>query len=131
MRSRRAFRRAGVTLILVELMYKRRLAEVLLDVSLVLIAYYAAWRLRFEGPEWSAYSGNFVQSLPIALAIQMVALFVFGAYRGAWRYFGLMDGVVFAKAIGVWNADTDCRRLCISIDSRTTLALCLSSTRPC
>ncbi len=30
----------------------------------------------------------------------MIALFVFGAYRGAWRYFGLMDGVVFAKAIG-------------------------------
>jgi UDP-GlcNAc:undecaprenyl-phosphate GlcNAc-1-phosphate transferase len=90
----------GVTLILVDLMYKRRLAEVLLDVSLVLIAYYAAWRLRFEGPEWSGYSGSFLQSLPIALAIQMIALFVFGAYRGAWRYFGLMDGVVFAKAIG-------------------------------
>jgi UDP-GlcNAc:undecaprenyl-phosphate GlcNAc-1-phosphate transferase len=90
----------GVTLILVELMYKRRLAEVLLDVSLVLIAYYGAWRLRFEGPEWSQYSSKFVQSLPIALAIQMIALFVFGAYRGAWRYFGLMDGVAFAKAIG-------------------------------
>ena len=90
----------GVTVILVELMYKRRLAEVLLDVSLVLIAYYGAWRLRFEGPEWAAYGGSFLQSLPVALAIQMVALFVFGAYRGAWRYFGLMDGVAFAKAIG-------------------------------
>jgi UDP-GlcNAc:undecaprenyl-phosphate GlcNAc-1-phosphate transferase len=89
----------GATLILFELMYKRRLAEVLLDVSLVLIAYYGAWRLRFEGPEWSAYSGSYLQSAPIALAIQMVALFVFGAYRGAWRYFGLMDGVVFAKAV--------------------------------
>jgi UDP-GlcNAc:undecaprenyl-phosphate GlcNAc-1-phosphate transferase len=90
----------GATLILFELMYKRRLAEVLLDVSLVLIAYYSAWRLRFEGPEWSAYAGSYLQSVPIALAIQMVALFVFGAYRGAWRYFGLMDGVAFAKAIG-------------------------------
>src|SRR5215218_10422600 len=30
----------------------------------------------------------------------MIGLFVFGAYRGAWRYFGLMDGVAFAKAIG-------------------------------
>jgi len=29
----------------------------------------------------------------------MVALFVFGAYRGAWRHFGLMDGVVFGKAV--------------------------------
>ena len=90
----------GVTIILVELMYKRRLAEVLLDFSLVVIAYYSAWRLRFEGPEWNTYSGRFLQSLPIALAIQMIALFVCGAYRGAWRHFGLMDGVVFAKAIG-------------------------------
>jgi UDP-GlcNAc:undecaprenyl-phosphate/decaprenyl-phosphate GlcNAc-1-phosphate transferase len=90
----------GVTPILVDLMYKRRLAEVLLDVSLVLIAYYAAWRLRFEGPEWNGYAGSFLQSLPIALAVQMIALFVFGAYRGAWRHFGLMDGVAFAKAIG-------------------------------
>ena len=89
----------GVTFVLVELMYKRRIAEVLLDVCLVLVAYYGAWRLRFEGAEWDAYSGSLLQSLPIALAIQMVALFVFGAYRGAWRYFGLMDGVAFAKAI--------------------------------
>jgi UDP-GlcNAc:undecaprenyl-phosphate GlcNAc-1-phosphate transferase len=89
----------GATLILFELMYKRRVAEVLLDVSLVLLAYYGAWRLRFEGPEWAAYSGSYLQSAPIALAIQMVALFVFGAYRGAWRYFGLMDGVAFAKAV--------------------------------
>ncbi len=89
----------GATLILFELMYKRRLAEVLLDVSLVLIAYYGAWRLRFEGPEWSGYTGSYLQSAPIALAIQMVALFVFGAYRGAWRYFGLMDGVAFVKAV--------------------------------
>jgi UDP-GlcNAc:undecaprenyl-phosphate/decaprenyl-phosphate GlcNAc-1-phosphate transferase len=89
----------GVTLLLVELMYKRRLAEVLLDVCLVLVAYYGAWRLRFEGPEWDAYSSRFLQSVPIALAIQMIALFTFGAYRGAWRYFGLMDGVAFAKGI--------------------------------
>ncbi len=90
----------GATLILFQLMYKRRIAEVLLDVSLVLISYYGAWRLRFEGPEWNAYAGSYLQSVPIALAIQMVALFVFGAYRGAWRYFGLMDGVAFAKAVG-------------------------------
>lgn len=91
---------SGVTVVLIELMYKRRLAEVLLDVSLVLIAYYGAWRLRFEGPEWDAYARSFLQSVPIALAVQMISLFAFGAYRGAWRYFGLMDGVVFAKAIG-------------------------------
>jgi UDP-GlcNAc:undecaprenyl-phosphate GlcNAc-1-phosphate transferase len=89
----------SVTPIIVELMYKRRVAEVLLDVCLVTIAYYGAWRLRFEGAEWTSYSVSALRSLPIALALQMVALFGFGAYRGTWRYFGLMDGVTFAKAV--------------------------------
>jgi UDP-GlcNAc:undecaprenyl-phosphate GlcNAc-1-phosphate transferase len=89
----------GVTPLIGAVMYKRRIAEVLLDVCLVTIAYYSAWRLRFEGAEWTAYSTSALRSLPIALAIQMVALFVFGAYRGAWRYFGLMDAVAFAKAV--------------------------------
>ena len=91
--------RRGVTPLIAQFMYKRRVAEVLLDVCLVTIAYYSAWRLRFEGAEWASYSTSALSSLPIALAIQMVALFVFGAYRGAWRHFGLMDGVAFAKAV--------------------------------
>ena len=89
----------GVTPVMVHLMYKRRVAEVLLDVCLVTIAYYGAWRLRFEGAEWTAYLPSLLESLPIALAVQMVALFVVGAYRGTWRHFGLMDGVVFAKGV--------------------------------
>jgi UDP-GlcNAc:undecaprenyl-phosphate/decaprenyl-phosphate GlcNAc-1-phosphate transferase len=89
----------GVTPVIIKFMYKRRVAEVLLDVCLVTIAYYAAWRLRFEGAEWEAYFPSLLASLPIALAVQMVALFISGAYRGAWRYFGLMDGVVFAKGV--------------------------------
>ena len=89
----------GVTPVLVQFMYKRRVAEVLLDVCLVVIAYWGAWRLRFEGAEWDQSVRNLIQSLPIAVALQMVALFVFGAYRGAWRHFGLMDGVAFGKGI--------------------------------
>src|SRR3954466_12223901 len=60
----------GVTPVILRFMYKRRVAEVLLDVCLVTIAYYGAWRLRFEGPEWTAYVGSLVQSLPIAIAVQ-------------------------------------------------------------
>lgn len=90
-----------VTPVIVNFMYKRRVAEVLLDVCLVAVAYYAAWRLRFEGPEWAHYSRTFLASLPIAVAAQTIALFVLGAYRGAWRHFGLMDAVVFAKSVAV------------------------------
>ena len=94
----------GVTPVVVRFMYKRRVAEVLLDVCLIAIAYYGAWRLRFDGLEWQAYSVKAFESLPIALAVQLIALFVFGAYRGAWRHFGLMDGVVFAKSVAAGSA---------------------------
>ncbi len=40
-----------LTPIVVDFMYKRRVAEVLLDFCLVAICYYAAYRLRFEDPE--------------------------------------------------------------------------------
>jgi UDP-GlcNAc:undecaprenyl-phosphate GlcNAc-1-phosphate transferase len=94
----------GITPVVVNFMYKRRVAEVLLDVCLVTIAYYAAWRLRFDGPEWADYSGRFLESLPIVLGVQMVTLFLVGTYRGDWRYFGLMDGVVFGKGVAAGTA---------------------------
>jgi UDP-GlcNAc:undecaprenyl-phosphate/decaprenyl-phosphate GlcNAc-1-phosphate transferase len=84
-----------------EVMYKRRVAEVLLDLCLVSISYYAAYRLRYEGGEWSTAFPRFLSSLPIILGVQMVALVVAGAYRGVWRHFGLMDGVVLARAVAV------------------------------
>jgi UDP-GlcNAc:undecaprenyl-phosphate GlcNAc-1-phosphate transferase len=82
-----------------EFMYKRRVAEVFLDLCLVALAYYTAYRLRFEGRSFDWYQGNFVDSLPVVVGVQMLALFIVGAYRGVWRYFGLMDGVIFAKAV--------------------------------
>jgi UDP-GlcNAc:undecaprenyl-phosphate GlcNAc-1-phosphate transferase len=45
------------------------------------------------------YFPYFLRSLPIVLAVQMVTLFIVGAYRGIWRYFGLMDSVVFTKGV--------------------------------
>jgi UDP-GlcNAc:undecaprenyl-phosphate/decaprenyl-phosphate GlcNAc-1-phosphate transferase len=88
------------TPIVVEFMYKRRVAEVLLDFCLVAIAYYAAYKLRFEDPE--DYMKNFAiftRLLPLVLATQMVSFFIVGVYRGTWRYFGMMDTVVVAKGV--------------------------------
>jgi UDP-GlcNAc:undecaprenyl-phosphate GlcNAc-1-phosphate transferase len=88
-----------ITPFVIDFMYKRRVAEVILDVCLVTIAYYSAYRLRFEGVEFAAYFPNFIQSLPIVVGIQMIVLFAAGAYRGIWRHFSLIDGVVFSRAV--------------------------------
>jgi UDP-GlcNAc:undecaprenyl-phosphate GlcNAc-1-phosphate transferase len=91
-----------VTPFVVNFMYRRRVAEVGLDALLASIAYYAAYRLRFEGGEdFAANFPNFLQSLPLVVGVQAVALYVVGVYRGVWRYFGLMDGVTFGKGVAL------------------------------
>jgi UDP-GlcNAc:undecaprenyl-phosphate GlcNAc-1-phosphate transferase len=93
-----------ITPLVVDFMYKRRVAEVMLDFCLVSIAYYGAYRLRFEGGEYLQNFENFYVSLPVVLAAQLLAFFIVGVYRGVWHYFGLMDGVVIAKGVVLGTA---------------------------
>ena len=73
-------------------------AGVLLDFGLVAAAYYVAYRLRFERAAFDVNFGYFLQSLPIVVACQLVALWVAGAYRTqSWR-FGVADAATLAKA---------------------------------
>lgn len=84
---------------LVDLSYKRRVFEVLLDVILVVLAYYLAHAMLFgplgAAPAWQ----TFLESLPVILAVKMAVFLVAGVYRGLWRYVGLDNVVVYAKAV--------------------------------
>jgi UDP-GlcNAc:undecaprenyl-phosphate/decaprenyl-phosphate GlcNAc-1-phosphate transferase len=89
-----------LTPLLADFMYKRRVAEVLLDLCLIPVAYSSAYHLRFPEPAVLAVNYPFfIESLPIVVACQLIALFVVGGYRGTWRFFGLMDAIVFAKGV--------------------------------
>jgi UDP-GlcNAc:undecaprenyl-phosphate GlcNAc-1-phosphate transferase len=93
-------REGAITPIVVEFMYKRRVAEVLLDCCLVAFCYYMAYRLRFETPEeFAANFDMFYRSFPIVMAAQMVAFFGVGIYRGVWRHFGLIDSLTVARGV--------------------------------
>ena len=93
-------RSGQITPFVVDILYKRRIVEILLDVCLVAVAYYSAYRLRFEGAEFSAFFPFFLESLPLVLAGQIAILFAVGAYRGIlWRYFGLVDAITLAKGV--------------------------------
>jgi UDP-GlcNAc:undecaprenyl-phosphate GlcNAc-1-phosphate transferase len=93
-------RQGNLTPIVVEFMYKRRVAEVLLDFCLVAMCYYAAYRMRFEDPEdFMKNFGTFTKSLPVILSAQMIAFFAVGVYRGAWRHFGMIDTINVAKGV--------------------------------
>jgi UDP-GlcNAc:undecaprenyl-phosphate/decaprenyl-phosphate GlcNAc-1-phosphate transferase len=82
-----------------EFLYKRRVAEVILDFCLITIAYYAAYHLRFEADEYLAHVEAFYQSLPVVLAAQLIAFFIVGVYRGMWRHFSLIDGVTITSGV--------------------------------
>ena len=87
-----------LTPILVEITYRRRLFEVILDFVLITVAYYAAYLLRFEG----TLGGNFdffLKSLPIMISCQILCFYVFGVYRGVWENTSLRDLVVYIKSI--------------------------------
>ena len=91
-----------LTPLVVDIMYKRRVAEVLLDFCLITASYYMAYRLRFEDPEEFLMNfTNFSQSLPVIVASQLVAFFIVGVYRGVWRYFSITDTIVMARGVFV------------------------------
>jgi UDP-GlcNAc:undecaprenyl-phosphate GlcNAc-1-phosphate transferase len=92
---------ARLTPVVMDFVHKSRVAEVLMDVCLITIAYYSAYRLRFGGPQYREYFPRFLESLPIVLSVQLVVLYAVGAYRGVWRYFGLFDAAGIAKAVGL------------------------------
>jgi UDP-GlcNAc:undecaprenyl-phosphate GlcNAc-1-phosphate transferase len=98
-------RRDAITPIVIEFMHKRRVAEVLLDLCLTTLCYYAAYRMRFEDPEeFMKNFSMFTRSLPLIVGAQMAAFFAVGVYRGAWRHFGMMDTLVIARGVFVGAA---------------------------
>ena len=49
--------------------------QVLADTGLLAIAYYAAFRLRFQGADFDVFFPPFVRSLPIVIGLQVAGLY--------------------------------------------------------
>ncbi len=84
---------------LVDFSYKRRIFEVLLDVVLIVLAYWSAYAIKFEpfsnSPAWKL----FLRTLPVLVVVRLGAFLLFGVYRGIWRYTSIDDLMAFAKAV--------------------------------
>jgi UDP-GlcNAc:undecaprenyl-phosphate GlcNAc-1-phosphate transferase len=78
--------------------YKRHLATMGVDLVLIVVAYYAAYLLRFEtGLE--AELVTFRETIGPVIVAQVLMLALFGTYRGLWRYTGLRDLARLAWAV--------------------------------
>src|SRR5438094_3177207 len=84
---------------LVDFSYKRRIFEVLLDIVLIMLAYWAAYAVKFgpfsNSPAWRL----FLRTLPVLVVVRLAAFLFFGVYRGIWRYTSIDDLMSFAKAV--------------------------------
>lgn len=95
-----AAQRKPVVSFLIDLSYRRRIFEVLLDGALIVLASYVAYALVF-GParatslDWQL----FLKTLPAIVFLKLAAFLAVGVYRGLWRYAGVADVVMFAKAV--------------------------------
>lgn len=92
-------RQQPVVAFLVDISYKRRIFEVLLDVVLIVVAYRMAYQVHF-GPDlyqekWSA----FYDIVPLLVCLKVAVFLVMGVYRGLWRYVGVHSLQVYAKAV--------------------------------
>ncbi|MEA2174286.1 MAG: UDP-GlcNAc:undecaprenyl-phosphate/decaprenyl-phosphate GlcNAc-phosphate transferase [Blastocatellia bacterium] len=94
----KAARDNRLTAFLVDVSYKRRIFEVLLDVVLIILAYYSAYALRFGSFSQTGAWMVFLRTLPVLVFVKMAAFLTMGVYRGIWRYTSIDDLVVFAKA---------------------------------
>jgi UDP-GlcNAc:undecaprenyl-phosphate GlcNAc-1-phosphate transferase len=94
-----AFKEKPLYAFLVDVSYKRRIFEVLLDVVLVILAYWSAYAIKFGPFSGSAAWQLFIRTLPVLVFVKMSAFLAMGVYRGLWRYTSIGDLIVFAKAI--------------------------------
>ena len=84
---------------LVDVSYKRRIFEVLLDVVLIVLAYWSAYAIKFGAFSGSQAWDLFLRTVPVLVFVKMATFLVIGVYRGLWRYTSLDDLIVFVKAV--------------------------------
>jgi len=87
-------------------LHKRRLVEGVIDLILIVAAYYLAYVLRYDGAPDALNARLIAESLPFLVAARYVAFLGFGLYRGLWRYAGGRDVANCFSAVVVSEAAT-------------------------
>ncbi len=93
--------------LLSDIAYRRRNLELALDIGLLTLAYYVAFRLRFQEGNASSFFPPFVRSVPVVVGAQVAGLYAAGKYRQVWRTLTtpelgtLMKGVIFGVTASV------------------------------
>lgn len=91
----------NTTILTAALLHKRRAAEVLMDLAFIYLAYTVSYYLRFEGNVLAKNLQLMRESLPWLILIKMSVFFIFGLYRGVWRYVSISDLLTVFKTVSL------------------------------
>ena len=96
-----ALQKSSFAPFLKDLAFRWHAAEVMLDLILIAVCYYVAFRLRFEGEDLDNFLPYFTASLPVVLGWKLAALYGSGLYQRAWVTFGLRDLAAVLRGVGM------------------------------
>jgi UDP-GlcNAc:undecaprenyl-phosphate/decaprenyl-phosphate GlcNAc-1-phosphate transferase len=95
-----ALQKSSFAPLLKDLAFKWHAGEVMLDLVLITVCYYAAYRLRFD-ENLDVFLRYFTISLPVVLGCKLAALYSSGLYQRSWDTFGLRDLAAVARGVGI------------------------------
>jgi UDP-GlcNAc:undecaprenyl-phosphate/decaprenyl-phosphate GlcNAc-1-phosphate transferase len=84
--------------VLAQLINKRMLLAIVLDVILICVAYISAHLLRFEGVMPATFVPIIYKTLPVMIAVKLGLFYLLGVYRSDWHDTGLLDLLTLLKA---------------------------------
>lgn len=96
-----ALQKSSFAPFLKDLAFKWHAGQVMLDMVLITVCYYAAYRLRFEGEDLDIFLMYFMASLPIVLGCKLAVLYASGLYQRSWDTFGLRDLAAVVRGVGI------------------------------
>jgi UDP-GlcNAc:undecaprenyl-phosphate GlcNAc-1-phosphate transferase len=82
-----------------DLAFRWHAGQVMLDMVLITVCYYAAYRLRFDGQALDNFLPYFTASLPVVLGCKLASLYQSGLYQRSWQTFGLRDLAVVIRGV--------------------------------
>ncbi|MEK6589311.1 MAG: hypothetical protein AABZ11_01390 [Nitrospinota bacterium] len=89
--AKRQYRKSGIIL------SRRRIAEIVMDLILISVAYFSAYLIRFEGHLINPNLTFFVNTLPWVVIVKVTTFYYFGVYQSIWRYVGIRDMMAIVK----------------------------------
>ena len=79
--------------------HRHSLPQLLVDGILVALAYFLAFRLRFDDAVPGRYEDLFEATLPWVVPVTLVVLSTFGLYQRLWTYVGQRDYEAVARGV--------------------------------